>query len=399
MALCIGGLGLLPAYYLLKPHFAHHSPIDLADLPDHATSLRPGPWGNLETIPIRIAPPEEYLPIASLQEHGRRWNFVGYSPEMVSALFATLDLSSSQKAELLDITHWKQDSQGISIEPSSDLVFSLSTSARKAIYNALLQIPASGVRSVTAYFRVDRFDEIFAQSGLSKEVVENVKRLSFPHGHLLFFCDAAWVLEKIESYDEKVLFLRTIIGKSTLLMRLHVMPDTNINSLLNYWTKAAWGKDVKPMLESLAKIPGGARLSLVHLLPPMPTQCLYTFPFPSSDAKAPLKDCHWVALNFFRDPPDLSLTDHEMIRKAFQEDYYPVQSDARYGDLVQLVRANGDIIHTAVFIADDIVFTKNSADAVEPYMLMKFDEMVDAFSVFVPESESLRLVILRNKYY
>ena len=402
LALCLGVACFFPGYLIARRAHLAKTAVTAADLPaipDNAISLKPGPWGNLEAIPIRISPPEEYLPIKSLEEQGKRWSFVGYTPEMLMALFSKAGLSESQRAELLDSSKWSVSQQGIVVRPSSEVIFSLSQNARRTIYDALLQIPASGARSVTAYFRPERFDQRFGQSGLPKEVIQYVKDLSFPHGRLLYFCDAPWVLERIDNYEQKVLFIKTIIAKSTLLLHLHVMPDSNVNSLLSYWSKAAWGKDIKPMLESLSKVPGGARIDLVHLLPPLPTEWLYTFPFPSSNPVDALKDCHWVALNFFRDRPDLKLTDHEMMQKIFQNDYYPVISDARYGDLIQLVRPNGDIIHTAVFIADDVVFTKNSADSVGPYMLMRFQDMVDAFSVFIPEGENLRLVILRSKTF
>jgi len=375
------------------------TPQALANLPDRATPLNPGLWGNLEAVPIRIEPPEEYLPIKGLEENGRQWKFAGYTTDSLAALFISTELTSDQRMELMDASRWQLNDGEIVVTPSSDLIATLSQAARKKIYTALWQIPESGLRSRMASFRADQFDEIFAQSGLRREIVDDVRRMSFRHGQLIFFCDAPWVLGTISDFNEKVRFVKTIVGKSTLLVRLHVMPDSNVNSLANYWSKAASGKDIKPMLESLARVPGGARVSLVHLLPTMPTASLYTFSFPSLNPTDQLKDCHWVALNFFRDPPDLGLTDHGKIKKIFQDDYYPVLSDPRYGDLVQIVRANGDIIHTAVFIADDVVFTKNSADAVEPFMLMRFQTLIDTFSAFVPENETLRLVILRNKYY
>ncbi len=403
-AVLAAALGCLVAGYvagraqwsLKKPPL---TPELLATTADRAVPLKPGPWGHLEAVPIRIAPLEEYLPVKMLEEIGSRWYFVDYSPETLTALFNKADLTPAQRAELADTAKWQQGGDGITITPSDNLIFTLSPSARKTIYTALWQLPASGLRGRMASFRADQFDDIFAHSGLSADIIDLVKTLSFRHGQLLFFCDAPWVLGKIPVFDDKVRFIRTIVGKSTLLLRLHVTADSNVTSLANYWSKASWGKDITPMLESLSRVPGGARVDIVHLFPPMPTECLYTFPFPSRDPADALKDCHWVALNFFRDPPDLSLTDHEKIRKIIDNDYFPVLSDPRYGDLVQLVRPNGDVIHSAIFIADDVVYTKNSSGSLEPYMLMRLQTLIDTFDAFVPEDETLRVVISRSKYY
>jgi hypothetical protein len=383
----------------------YHTPVDvntkdpakLVEIADHATPLKPGPWGNLESIPMYIEPPEDYLPVKAVEESSPLWRFDGYTPTMLTTLFDLADVTSEQKEELLDQSKWVTSNDRITVSPSPGLVLSLSPHSRKVIYGALSLIPGNAVRDNRTYIPADKFDEYFSKSGLSPEIVSLVRNLSFPHGKLLFFCDAPVVLAKLDNYQDKLRLMKILTRKSTLLLRLHVMPDTDINALADYWSKGAAGKDGKLMLESLVDVPGGARMGVGRFFPTAPREALYRFPYPSQNPDDAKKDCHWTALNFFKDPPDQRYLDINYVKQSFTNDYYPVPSDLRYGDILELVRPNGDAIHSCVFIADNIVYTKNSAQATEPCMLMTIPDLLDAFSSLIPENETLQVVAYRSK--
>ena len=203
----------------LFPWASHPHPANTAD---QGTPLKPGPWGNLESVPLYIEPPEEYLPVQSVEQSSPAWKFVGYTPALLSDLFEMADLGSDQKAELLDQSKWTTTDTGITITPSQQLVLSLSPHSRKIIYGVLSLIPVNAVSQNRTYIPADKFDEFFAQSGLPRETVALVRQLSFPHGRLLFFCDAPLVLSKLESYPDKLRLMKVLTRKSTLLLKLHV---------------------------------------------------------------------------------------------------------------------------------------------------------------------------------
>ena len=388
-------MGFLVGRYWHRP--VARTPEQLVQVPDRAVPLKPGPWGNLEALPISIEPPEEYLSIQAFEKADRRWHFSSCSAEQLSALFASDSLTADQREQLNDRSKWVQAPDGIIVSPSNEVVLSLSPTARKEIYGMLSRTPGNLIRCLRCSFPADRFDAIVAGSGLPSETVSLIKKLSFSHGRLVFFCDVPLVLDTLSDYEQKVRLVKTLARKETLLLKLHVMPDSDAHALAEYWTKASWGKDIKPMLESLVKVPGGARLSLVHLLPRLPAEWLFTYPFPSTDAVDLRKDCHWTAFNFFRDTPDPRFTDPSVIRETTEKEYYPVLSDPRYGDIVMLAAPNGSIIHSSVYIADDIVFTKNSSEYLNPYLLMKMSDMLDTFEAFIPENEHLKVLYFRSK--
>lgn len=377
--------------------------INSVDIPDHVFPCKPGVWGNLEYIPIYIEPPEEFLPVSEIEYKPLIWKFNGYTVESLKSLLHATDLSSEQKSELIDSCKTLPDNAGITVTPSRQLVLSMSGNTRKLIYGVLVQWVGNPT-DYRAFFPADKFDDYFSESRLPAGIIKMVRQLSFQRGRLLFFCDAQLVLSELKSSEQKVRFIKTIYRKSTLLLQLHVTPKSDINSLENYWSKAAWGKDIRPMLDSLKRVPGGARVSIVHLMPPQPGGDLYTFPFPSLRPYDLRKDCHWTAFNFFRDPPDPRFggddaEKNKVITQTLENDYYPVLHDPRYGDLVELVRPNGLLVHSSVFIGDDIVYTKNSAQFLEPFMLMTIEDMKTAISTTIPDGESLRVAIFRSKYY
>lgn len=375
------------------------TPAEAVALPDGAQPLQPGPWGNMEFVPISIEPPEEYLPVRMIEQADRRWRFEGFTSEQLTALFQSADLTNAQRAELLDASKWQQDRGSIYLNPSKDLVLSLSPQARKQIYAPLTADPNNIFGLLRCSYPADHFDALFTQSGLPDETIALVKKLSYPHGHLVFFCDIPLVLDTLSRPEQKLRLLKTLLRKSTLLLRLHLTPDSNINALEHYWIRAGWGVDLRPMLESLTKLPQGARIDVVELLPPVPSANLYSYPFPSTKPEDQHKDCHWTALNFFRDVPDQRFTDSNVVHQTLITDYYPVLSDPRYGDLIILAKPNGDIIHSSVYIADNIVYTKNSSNFRDPFILMTMSDMIDNFSAQIPEDQSLQVLIYRNKYY
>ena len=368
-------------------------------MPDSAVPLQTGPWGNLEELPTYIEPPDEYLPLKNIEGADSSWKFTGFSQNQLVSLFQSADLTTQQSAELLHSFRWKQDAQAIYVQASPDTILTLSPAARKQIYQPLLADEDNLVLYSELTYPIAQFDAYFADSGLTPETIALIKKLSFDHGDMLVFCDIQTVLKTLDTNDQKIRLLKTLDRKSTLFLRLHLTSKSNIGELENYWARAGWGLDLKPRLESLARLPNGARIDLTELLPPVPSSQIYTYPFPSLKPIDMHRDCHWTALNFFRDVPDDKFADPNTVAQTIKSDYYPEFSDPRYGDLVLLTRPDGNVIHSAIYIAADVVYTKNSGNFRDPFILMKLSDMVDHFSTQIPEDQKLGVNYLRNKYY
>jgi hypothetical protein len=187
----------------------------------------------------------------------------------------------------------------------------------------------------------------------------------------------------------------------TMLVRLKVDAKSDLTALASYWENTGRAKDQRPLLESLARIPGGAQIDLVNLLPPAPASRLYSFPLPTNPLAGPVirRDCHWSAFNFFREVGTEQATTPDFILQKLREDYFPVPSDQRYGDLIVFLTPGGSMIHSAVYLADDIVFTKNGDTSMHPWMLSTVQDLLDQYSFQVPPDQKLEVRYYRNKFH
>ncbi|MDB6059296.1 MAG: hypothetical protein JWO95_3140 [Verrucomicrobiales bacterium] len=364
---------------------------------DGGTPCNAGPWGKMEFIPIKIETPEEFLSIQAFESTDSRWFFGGMNRETAIALMDRAGITAAEHSQLAN-SKWDTAGSGIYVTAPTETIVSLRPNVRAAIYKSLGQWPENSSQQDVFFFPSDDMKTFFDKSGVSDETIGLVKQLCFPHGKLQFFADLPLVMRKLQTYDDKRRLAKAVSRRSTLLLKLAIDDKSNVDELLKYWAHAGTEKDLRPLFESLTKVPGGTRISLINLLPPAPSARLYTFAFPSME---PLEhdNCHWTSFNFFKDPPDNAFTNAAVVRKTLETDYYPVFTDARYGDLVFVSKANGEIIHSSVFIADNIVYTKNGGHYLSPWMLMRIPEMVDAFSAMYPPEEQLKVTYYRNKYY
>ena len=54
-------------------------------------------------------------------------------------------------------------------------------------------------------------------------------------------------------------------------------------------------------------------------------------------------------------------------------------------------------MHAAVYIADDIVFTKNGFHCTQPWILMHLKDMVETYAARLPTGKQLNVLYYRRK--
>jgi hypothetical protein len=358
--------------------------------------LAPGPWGELEYVPMNIEIPEELLSVRADEKIDRRWFFGGASPEQLTQFLNAAGLNDGQRKELLDRSRWQIATNGIYVTPSRDSVFTLSPQSRQKIYSVLSIYPENIGHQEAFTFVAAEFDNFFKDTDVAPVTIALVKKLSYPHGKLLRFADLSWVLETLPSYQEKLRLEKAVSRRSTLFVKMRITPQTDVNAIMNYWGRAGTSKNLKPLIESLVKVPGGLRINVSFLMPDLAAARLYTYPFPSLNQP---ENCHWTSFNFFKDHPEINFADSRIVKQKLDEEYFPVFSDPRYGDLVFLVRQNGDIVHSCVFVADNVVYTKNGGHFTAPWMLATIPGLVETYSAWIPANEKLVVAYYRNKYF
>ncbi len=336
-----------------------------------------GPWGTLERRRIVVSAPGEFLGRWRRVEP-TMWVFPDHTESMVFNLLRRCGFSS-REVEMAQAQRWSRSPAGVVIEVADELVWSLSAEARSKLYNFLAEFPVNERYQYSTMLERATWEELLRSDWLKPGTTELFRRLLYPRGTKLILTDAPVLLRRIDSEDERKRASEVLSAGESILLRLVVRPDSDVNALVDYWGRGGRAKDLRPLIESLARVPGGTDVDVVHLLPPFARRRMYTFPFPSFDRRYSSEDCHWTSLNFFREVPDDRFSDPVFCEQVIRRDYEPVVGAPRFGDIVAIISPTQQMVHSAIYIADGVVFTKNGGLLNTPWMLMELPTMLDGY--------------------
>jgi hypothetical protein len=99
-------------------------------------------------------------------------------------------------------------------------------------------------------------------------------------------------------------------------------------------------------------------------------------------------------LNFFNETPDNRYLDVGFAVERLKQDYYVVENSFELGDIVAVLDEKGSIFHAAVYLADNLVFSKNGMSQVAPWVILPIDTVLDYYRT---RSEKPRLIFHRRK--
>jgi hypothetical protein len=354
-------------------------------------SLPSGPWGRLTAQPILIEAPQSLLS-PNFRLGDGRWYFAAAHAGEVDNLLRGAGLAPAQSAALLPSLQPVADRPGLmAATPSAELIRVLSPAVRTALYDTLALVPENFAQ--VEPFRITELylDDWLEAGTLPSEVIAQVKALLWRRGNSLLFSDYNTVADSLNSPAPKLELLRQLTRKASLVIKLDIPDRGDVEPLVAYWGTGGRADKVRPLLASLANS-GGGELDISNLLPVFPRQRLYRFPdpLPGTDLGP---GCHWSAFNFFnQNLPDDSLHTPAGVEELLREKYVPATGEPRFGDIILLTLPDGSSIHSAVHIADGIVFTKNGPSLATPYVLSTMEDML----AFYPSSEKITLTYYRR---
>jgi hypothetical protein len=392
--LLVAGAWLLPKLSRPAPALAVGTVAEMDDSPTSRTFRgRPGPWGELEYRRIAIEPPDEFIS-AEVSNEPITWYFEGYTHERLLAFLGNCPLTPPQRAALTSPGAIRGADNALVLQPDPELVLALTPKAREIIYLALAVSPRNAAQQNAFVFRPEFLDERLEGSGLTTDSVMLLKSLLYRHGNLRLFADLQLALPRLPDHQERLRFIKTVARRNTLLVNLRVTENTDIERLVNYWGGQWRAKDIRPLLESVQRIPGGGTIDVAHLLPSFARRRLYTYPTPDIAGRG-ASGPHWTSLNFFAEQPDDRFNDDQFVTEAIQQHYYVIAGGYRLGDLVVLIAPDGSAVHTAAYVADGVVFTRNGSRATNPWQLMRIRDLVEFFAARTSPEQPLRVEYMR----
>lgn len=338
----------------------------------------PGPWGQIETTPIVISPPLEYVP-EDLEPPSSRaaWAFPRIGRGDLARLLEEAGVASADRESILTTAREEPAIGGVLVFPSLATVEALDPEVRERIYVDLARF-AENPRHQNAFrFFGGVADEWFRSAPLRPETVQLVRPLVYRHEGFLLFADVEVVRSRIADPHELRRLTKVLFRESTLLVKLHIPAEAAVDGIAEYWGRGGRRVDLRPLLESAAAAGPDFPLDVIHLLPVFARERLYRYPRVSlADLDRPgIENCFWTALNFFAERPDERLLDFREAMAALKRDYYFVHENPQLGDVVLFSGEDGEPYHAAVWVADGIVFGKNGTSTLSPWTLLPLDRI------------------------
>lgn len=341
-----------------------------------------GPWGTLQSFNVYIAAPDHIVKMFQVPSAVTTWNFYGMSEKDVASLLDRADIPATFRSELTDRSRWTVTQDLIQVTPSNDSILALPPAARSAIYSVLAKWSANEFLHAPYFVPGGDVDAWLAGSGLRPELVDVIRRLTYPAGRASCFSDVSLVISLTRSDGEARAVIKSLSRTRTAILRLRLDDEADIAKVGRYWSAGeANAKDFFPLLESIKTNPLVNHLDIVHIIPPYARKLIYTYPHSSLAIGGRYPDCHWTSLNFFNYRPEGRLFDTQGATMFVLENLELGDPPYRYGDVLFFTDAQRQAVHSCVYLADDYVFTKNGASLISPWLVMKLQEVVDRYSV------------------
>jgi hypothetical protein len=348
-----------------------------------AQPLPAGPWGELEYTPITIEPPADAVHRFESADTSR-WYIRDCTTGELAARLKDAGVGEVQRNALVAAASPDRVGNGVLIRPDAETLAALAPDVRSALYGMLAADPRNAQSE--PFRHPVAGPDWFAQSGLAADTVALVRKYVYRRGDFESFADISAVLPSIAEPDERARLFRTLASQTALIVRLRVRPDSDLPALVTYWGRGHLERDVAPLLESLAKVPGGGTVDVDQLLPAFPRARLNTYPPPVNvdGSVQGIFDCHWTSLNFWNTVPDTTLTDGAIAARQFDTAYHKIEKPTQLGDVIMLCPPDGTGIHSAVFIGGDVIFTKNGASITAPWILARLPDVVSYYETVGP---------------
>ena len=341
-----------------------------------------GPWGELEYFTAYLEVPMATIKREEIAAKEPAWVFPNSTDAEIEKLLATAKLPEAMRSELADQSRWKRQGATTILLPTRATLEALTEDARTMIYGVLGKWPENEYHNEP--FIISGGDARTWLSGteLREEILAAIEKTAYRRGRQLIFSDLQLLHSLARTDAERNDISKALSRTATLMVTLLLKPDTDVAKLVGYWSTQNKRKDIAPFLESMALTPGVDRVDIIHLLPPTARKLLNSYPNITQIRGGMLPDCHWTSLNFLNDETVDRLVDTPMASAYTVENFERVSSPHLFGDVLFFVDdRDGSALHSCVYIADDIVFTKNGRSIVSPWVLMKLGDVCSIYEM------------------
>lgn len=339
---------------------------------------RSGPWGELEVRTVYLEAPDSLLAAIAKPNSVTRWVFEQTTEAAVRDLLLRCGVPAATVTKLLDPSRRIVSGNVLSLYPTIEDLVALPAAARAALYLELAKSPANEYQRDPVYILGGDLEDWLMDDGLSESQKELFRKLVWKRGDVLVFSDIQALLTLAKNSDEVRSTFRAVTRVRSLIVELHLPLKTDRREFLEYWSAGQTDAPRLTFLNAITQRRAPQSVDITHFLPSLMRQRAYTFPELELGLKGRFPDCHWTSLNFFNITPKDFYLDTRLAAAQLVENYATVEAPYHYGDVLCFLD-EGEGLHTCVYIADDIVLTKNGDSILAPWALMQIKDVESVY--------------------
>jgi len=341
-----------------------------------------GPWGTVVLTPATIEPPQSFFAYRVDPGYRMQWCFRGLDAQQVEQKLTDCGLARDVVAGLLKGS--SEVAGGIVLLPPDDVIIGLDIEPRTRLYAILALDPVNPAHMYPFSYRCNNLDEWLGGVEVADAVRKRLERLIYRRGPRLCLSDMHLVLPMIDYPLDAIRLQRTMRREEVITMQLAVAKDTDVQTLVPYWSGNRRRDQVEPILESFVGA-GGGLLDITYLMPPFASSRLNRFPT-LAPVDGVTRDCHWTSFNFMNDVPDDRFgASSSAVREMILQSHERVGLPSEFGDIVLLMHGDeGVVIHSCVYVAADIVFTKDGPSNGTAFALKRLSNVLEFYKAIAP---------------
>jgi hypothetical protein len=339
---------------------------------------KPGPWGLLRCAYIYLEAPKSLIDNFPLPNTQPRWVFPQDALDKLPSFFASAGLSQAMIDALMDTKTMVKTNGMLYLFPRAADLEAISPETRSTIYVELAKYPDNEFHVDPVLIINGNIQEWYRTSKMRPELITKIEKLAYKRGETIAFSDIQLLLGEAQGEADARAIFKAMTRTRGLMVKIEADHNTNIEEVVNYWTLGIGlrRKDVEPLLQSIVDTDGIEALPLSHMLPALVRKLVYTYPSLDMARQGLLPDCHWTCLNFFNYDPHEYLLDSRLATSAVLERFEAVEPPYKYGDILFFLNKNtGDAYHSCVYLADNLVYTKNGRNLLSPWLIMKREDV------------------------
>ena len=356
-----------------------------------------GPWGALNYFYFYLEAPMHLIEVFPLRNPRTRWAVPLEFEAEFRAILEGAPLSASQRSLLFNPDNLGVGDGLYAIFPPREVLETISHEARGEIYNYLSRFDVNVDIANPVRVRSGSVEEWAHGTEIRPELVELMSAMTYMKGGLMLFGDFPHLISLAKSDEEARILQKHSSRVRSMVIRLDVKSSPSVEEIMPYWTTGLGlrRKEIEPLIQAAMDTPGVTGLDLVHLLPPLPRKVLYTYPDLSMAVDGVLPDCHWTALNFFNYNPETLYLDEFFAASKLMSGFDQIEPPYRFGDVLVFVTEEMNAHHSCIYVAADIVYTKNGRSMYAPWTILHLKDVESTYPDF--EGKPLRIQGFRKR--